>query len=183
MENLNIIIEKSFLTYPDALYTNLMRKLKWDKTIGMRKTASFGVPYNYSGLTYKATGMQPLLLPVCQQLTSYLGFRPNNCLVNYYADGDSTMGKHSDETDFLEPGTGIAIVSIGHDREIVFTNKKDQALEQGYTLTNGSLLYMDIDSQNHWLHSVRKQDNKKGRMSLTFRSILDMDVKLSASGF
>ena len=85
-------------------------------------------------------------------------------------------------TECLEPSTGIAIVSSGHDRDIVFTNKEDRELEQVYTLTNGSLLYMDIESQNHWLHGVPKQDNKKGRLSLTFVSIMDMDFKLSASG-
>ena len=46
------------------------------------------------------------------QLETAIGFKPNNCLINYYLDGRSKMGWHSDQTDILEGATGIAIVSI-----------------------------------------------------------------------
>ncbi|MFT5096791.1 MAG: alkylated DNA repair dioxygenase AlkB, partial [Psychrobacter okhotskensis] len=41
------------------------------------------------------------------------GYLPNNCLVNYYLDGSSKMGFHSDDTSQLADGTGVAILSLG----------------------------------------------------------------------
>jgi len=67
-----------------------------------RKTASYGKAYNYSQIEYP---FQPLLHAL-EQLTDgieqTIGFLPNNCLINYYPDGKSKMGFHSDQVDILE---------------------------------------------------------------------------------
>jgi len=42
-----------------------------------------------------------------------IGFKLNNCLLNYYENGASRMGFHGDTIKMLEPDTGIAIVSVG----------------------------------------------------------------------
>jgi len=41
-----------------------------------------------------------------------------------------------------------------------------------YTLSDGSLFYMNDDIQNHWLHSIPKSDETGPRISLTFRHII-----------
>jgi alkylated DNA repair dioxygenase AlkB len=105
------------------------------------------------------------------QLAPIIGFIPNNCLLNYYVDGKSKMGYHSDQTDILEPNTGIAIVSIGEARVLKFRNIEfpDQFLS--YELTSGSLVYMTQEIQKYWQHSIPKSDTENGRISLTFRQI------------
>jgi alkylated DNA repair dioxygenase AlkB len=137
-----------------------------------RKTASFGASYNYSQISYAPCPMLPALDAICLRLADAIGFSPNNCLLNFYPDGDASMGFHSDSTEGLTPGTGVAIVSVGSARSIVFRNKSDRTMELAYTLQNGSLLYMPDDVQHDWLHAIPKAKGAGERISLTFRSIL-----------
>jgi alkylated DNA repair dioxygenase AlkB len=163
--------EGAFVTEPQALYERLVAEVDWDERIRARKTATFGSPYNYSGMTYETAPMHPLLVPIVDRLETRLGFRPNNCLLNYYPDGDSTMGFHRDSTDDLMPGTGVAIVSLGNERALTFRHHKKQDILFPYPLASGSLLYMPPEVQDDWLHGVRKQSGTGGRISLTFRQV------------
>ena len=82
------------------------------------------------------------------------------------------MGYHSDQTDILEAGTGIAIVSLGETRTIKFRNIKDQNILLNYELTAGSLIYMTQGIQSLWQHAIPKAETTNGRISLTFRRII-----------
>ena len=137
-----------------------------------RKTASFGVAYNYSQIDYPVVPMRPDLDVICHQIQHELGFLPNNCLLNYYLDGDSSMGFHSDSSEELAPGTGVAIVSLGAVRSIVYRSKSDRHVQVDYPLPSGSLLYMSDDVQQHWLHAIPKAADVGERISLTFRQII-----------
>jgi alkylated DNA repair dioxygenase AlkB len=167
----DLLLIEAFLPTAEALYTLLAAGITWDERMQSRKTATFGHPYNYSGITYEAVPMHPLLVPVVDLLEVRLGFRPNNCLLNFYASGDSTMGFHSDSTEELVPGTGIAIVSLGSERHITFQYKRGQKEEFRYLLKSGSLLYMSPEIQKDWRHGIQKQPETGGRISLTFRQI------------
>jgi alkylated DNA repair dioxygenase AlkB len=101
-----------------------------------------------------------------------LGFVPNNCLLNFYEDGNSSMGFHSDSSEELESGTGVAIVSLGSVRNLVFRSKVDKSVEYAYPLQPGSLVYMTKEVQDHWLHAIPKLVGAGPRISLTFRSII-----------
>jgi alkylated DNA repair dioxygenase AlkB len=81
------------------------------------------------------------------------------------------MGFHSDQTDILEAGTGIAIVSLGATRSLQFRNIADPSKTDNYDLPSGSLIYMTQDVQSLWQHAIPKADTQIGRMSLTFRQI------------
>ena len=116
--------------------------------------------------------MLPELQEVIQQLESVVGFEPNNCLINYYADGKAKMGFHADQTDILEAGTGIAIISLGETRTLQFKNKADGSVLVDFVLVAGSLIYMTQEVQEHWLHSIPKTDTDNARISLTFRRIV-----------
>ena len=144
----------------------------WDERLRSRKTASFGVAYNYSGMTYPAVDMLDALIPICDRIEEEIGFMPNNCLLNYYPDGNSTMGYHSDNISELKAGTGVAIVSLGAARYIHYRHKGDRAIEYKYLLNSGALLYMNDKIQQHWLHAIPKQLEASERISLTFRHIL-----------
>ncbi|MEN7549429.1 alpha-ketoglutarate-dependent dioxygenase AlkB [Rapidithrix thailandica] len=136
-----------------------------------RKTASYGVAYNYSQMHYPHQNFPGELLEVLLKIEQTVGFRPNNCLINYYLDGRSKMGYHSDQTDILVKGTGVVIVSLGETHTLRFRNIANKEVIRDYLLPSGSLIYMRNDVQDKWQHAVPKSDTPQGRMSLTFRQI------------
>ncbi|MEM8637423.1 MAG: alpha-ketoglutarate-dependent dioxygenase AlkB [Cyanobacteria bacterium P01_G01_bin.54] len=164
-------LRAGFIADPHTLWLHLQAAVTWDERMRARKTASFGVAYHYSGITYPETAMLPTLLPICQQINQHIGFLPNNCLLNYYPDGNASMGYHSDDLAQLTPGTGVAILSLGTTRDIAFRARSDRAIEHHYPLTQGSLLYMDTPVQTDWLHAIPKEPGAGARISLTFRQI------------
>lgn len=156
----------------DQLYQGLLTDIDWDDRMQTRKTACFGQPYVGSGIPYAACPMHPLLLPVLSRLSARLGYASTNCLLNYYPDGQSTMGYHADATHNLMPGTGIVILSLGAERMLTFRSKADPSLQVGYSLPHGSLFYMTQGTQDLWVHAIRRSETPGGRISLTFRRIL-----------
>lgn len=167
-----IVLISDFLPDPGNLFSLLRDTVTLDERMRARKTASFGVSYDYSQISYPETPMHPNLVHVCHGIEGKLGFRPNNCLMNYYPDGSSAMGFHSDSSEELAPGTGVAIVSLGAERPIVYRNKADRTIEHVYPLAAGSLLYMSQEMQAEWLHAIPKAEGCGERISLTFRHIL-----------
>ncbi len=168
-----VTIQPGYLSPTTAtkLYTELRDRIDWDLRISARKTACFGLPYNYSGLDYAYQPMHPLLLPICAELLQTLGFEPNSCLINYYEDGRAKMGFHSDEIDNLEAGTQIIIISLGVDRKLSFRSRTDYSQRLNYLLPHGSLLYMSQRTQEFWSHAIKRASVPEGRISLTFRRI------------
>lgn len=167
-----IRLDPAFVASPDALLQWLRSAVTWDERMRARQTASFGVPYDYSQIAYETAPMPAELDMLCDRLETELGFRPNNCLLNRYADGASSMGFHSDEVDALAPGTGVAIVSVGATRSIAYRSKADSSVRFDYALPHGSLLYMSGAVQQDWLHAIPKAEGAGERISLTFREIL-----------
>jgi alkylated DNA repair dioxygenase AlkB len=167
-----------FVPDHQPLFDRLLAEVSWDERLGARKTASFGVPYDYSGMTYPQVEMPALLDALCVQIEKepLLGFRPNNCLLNYYPDGKSTMGFHSDSSEELAEGTGVAIVSLGGEREMLFRHKEDRSLKVPYPLAPGSLLYMSNELQASWMHAIPKAASAGPRISLTFRLVIKGDA-------
>jgi alkylated DNA repair dioxygenase AlkB len=154
-----------------GLFKLLRDTIVWDERMAARKTASFGKAYNYSQMSYPYQGFLPELEVVRASLDPVIGFAPNNCLVNYYTSGSSKMGYHSDQTDILEPGTGVAIVSLGATRTLKFRSIADPEAFMSFDLVDGSLIYMTQEVQDNWQHAILKSDNDGGRISLTFRQI------------
>lgn len=146
--------------------------IEWDERMRARKTASFGVAYDYSQISYEPVPMPRELAYVCESIGDKLGFMPNNCLLNYYEDGNSSMGFHSDSSEELSAGTGVAIVSLGSTRSLVFRSKADKSVEFDYPLPPGSLIYMTKEVQEHWVHAIPKLAGAGPRISVTFRSIV-----------
>lgn len=161
-------IEEGFVPEAEALYNHLIRTANWDERMRVRKTASYGSPYNYSGITYPVAPFPDALLPLLDRLERRHGYQPNNCLANYYPDGASTMGFHADSTEELVPGTGIAIVSLGAERSITFRSQSDKRVTGDFLLRKGSLLHMTAEVQGSWKHAILAQPEMGGRISLTF---------------
>jgi alkylated DNA repair dioxygenase AlkB len=167
----NVIVIPNFLTSTDNLFDDIIN-LDFDRSMKARWTASFGKSYDYSGMSYPAITFPTFLSDLINPISDIVNFTPNNCLINLYHDGRSSMGYHSDNTDILTPGTGVVIISLGSTRTLRFKNKLDNSIIVDYTLDNGSLFYMDDSVQNDWLHSIPKSDTLSPRLSLTFRNIL-----------
>ena len=165
-------IVENFLAQSHRLFHVLKEEVDWDTRMKARKTASFGVSYDYSGIEYPQTEMHEELVPVCDLLEKELGFRPNNCLLNFYEDGNSSLGYHSDSSEELKEGTGVAIISLGAERTINYKNKTDREVIVPYKLKSGTLLFMDKQVQEEWLHSIPKEEGIGARISLTFRNII-----------
>jgi alkylated DNA repair dioxygenase AlkB len=136
-----------------------------------RLTTSFGVSYNYSDISYPDVIIPNYLDDLIVRINDLVDFIPNNCLVNYYLDGRSKMGYHSDRTDILLPGTGVVIISLGSTRTLRFRNINDRSIVD-FNLRSGSLFYMTADVQDLWVHSIPVDDTDNGRMSLTFRNLI-----------
>lgn len=104
-----------------------------------------------------------------QKLEHFLNKNFNFVLCNYYRNGDDYMGWHDDgEKEIAET---IASISLGATRrfELKHKNKK---LKESFLLTPGSLLVMDGDIQQYWLHRLPKDKNcQNRRINLTFRKI------------
>ena len=167
----DLILADEFIAGGDELFAALVNGVVWDERMRARKTASFGTAYNYSGITYPAVAMHSLLVPIVDKLEARIGFRPNNCLLNFYESGEATMGFHSDSTEEIAEGTGVAIVSLGAERNITFQSKQNKEVQHSYPLKSGSLLYMSAEIQHTWKHAILKQEEIGGRISLTFRQI------------
>lgn len=167
----SLIYIGSFVKEHQALYEKLMACILWDERMMSRKTASFGKAYNYSQIHYESRPFLEDLTPILSLIHSTIGFHPNNCLINYYPDGASRMGWHSDQIDILVPNTGIAILSLGAERILKFRNISNPNITQDYALASGSLIYMSQDIQNEWQHAIPKASTQNSRLSLTFREL------------
>ena len=166
----SIRLLSDFLPNSHALYGHLAGSVVWDTRIRARKSMSFGLPYNYSGIEWPEAPFPDAVVPLRNRVATEVGFEPNNCLANFYPDGTSSMGFHSDSTAELEPGTGIAVVSLGADRTITFRRIDTKTVSESYRLTSGSLLWMCPDMQAEWRHAILTDAHAAGgRISLTFR--------------
>ncbi|MFZ6778093.1 alpha-ketoglutarate-dependent dioxygenase AlkB [Undibacterium sp. Ji83W] len=168
-----IYLKPNFLMAAESLFDLLKKEVIWDERMRARKTASFGVAYDYSQISYAPIVMPDFLQIICHALDDELGFLPNNCLLNFYTNGNSSMGFHSDSTGELAEGSGVAIISLGSLRHIAYRNKKDKDQEYLYPLPAGGLLYMSASIQEDWLHAIPKEAGSGERISLTFRKILN----------
>ncbi|MFZ6743995.1 alpha-ketoglutarate-dependent dioxygenase AlkB [Undibacterium sp. JH2W] len=166
-----VYLKPDFLSASDQLFKKIKNEVTWDERMRARKTASFGVAYDYSQILYAPTTMPDFLQTICQSVENELGFLPNNCLMNFYTDGNSSIGFHSDSIENLAEGSGVVIISLGSLHHIAYRSKKDKSQEFVYPLSPGSLLYMSNAIQEDWLHAIPKEAAVGERISLTFRKI------------
>lgn len=160
-----------FIPDHSALFDALLGGTIWDERMKARKTASYGIAYNYSQISYEDAPFPAELESLLGPIQDRIGFKPNNCLANYYPDGESSMGFHSDTATGRTPETGVAIVSLGAARDMHFRHKEDRDITSSRTLTPGSLIYLDDATQEAWLHAIPKAEHSGPRISLSFRSI------------
>lgn len=140
-----------------------------------------GIGYRYSGIEHPAKPWtEPLAIIHERVCETFGGPVPNGVLLNYYRDGNDSIGRHADREDDLVPGSTIFGVSLGETRRIRFRRMDPDVSDDGkrtwptvdLDLEDGSILLMYGDCQRTWTHEIKKQRDLSGeRISLTFRTV------------
>ncbi|KZN46829.1 alpha-ketoglutarate-dependent dioxygenase AlkB family protein [Pseudoalteromonas luteoviolacea] len=166
-----------------ALYEHLRTQLPWQqpeiRVYGkMHKiprlqcfVADQSVNYGYSGKQLDNCGWLPVLSAIRTRLQRQYGQSFNALLLNWYRNGQDTMGWHSDDEQELGHEPMIVSVSLGASRLFKIRNKVTRETNS-ILLETGSFLVMSGRSQNDFEHSLPKQAKvSQGRINLTFRTV------------
>lgn len=185
MPNADITYFASWIADEEAsqLYTSLRQTICWRqdtiKVYGKehlvpRLQAWYGDPearYAYSGIPLQPQGWTSDLLLLKQRCEHASNSQFNSVLLNWYQDGQHSMGMHSDDEPQLGKNPVIASVSLGQTRRLRFVHKVTGEREN-LDLMHGSLLIMAGETQHHWQHGINKSNRPLGgRINLTFRWI------------
>ena len=177
-----ILFEKLFTQQEsDDIYNELVAHIEWKqepiKMFGKmvmqpRLTACYGEKsVAYSGITMEVYSWTKELLVIKARVEEQTETRFNSVLLNYYRDGNDSMGWHRDNERELGESPTIASVSFGATRKFQMRTYKDKSDLVSVGLTPGSLLLMQGESQHVWEHCLPKTKHAGGRVNLTFRSI------------
>lgn len=101
-----------------------------------------------------------------------MNFPFNSVLVNLYRSGEDHVGWHADNEPELGEQPFIASLTFGVERQFCYRHKKTSETGR-ILLRKGTLLIMQPDFQQHWLHSVPIDKNvTQERINLTFRKVI-----------
>lgn len=174
----------------DALFQQLITTIEWRqdniKIYGReipqpRLTAWYGdeeAVYTYSNIINHPLPWLPVLLQIKQRCEAIAKASFNSVLLNYYRNGQDSMGWHQDNEPELGEQPVIASVSFGAMRRFQFRHKKRKDLDtMSIELAHGSLLLMRGETQHYWKHQLPKTAQPVGaRINLTFRFIHPQNV-------
>lgn len=189
-----LIFIDSFLekTEANTLFNDLKNTIQWSqgeikifgKTVLEPRLSAWygdeGTTYTYSGKTQNPLkwtdilrGVQSKIQNQCTELDlPHEQSRFNSVLLNYYRNGQDSMGWHSDDEKELGLNPTIASLNLGETRRFLIRSKHDKNHKTELLLTHGSLLIMSGAMQHHWQHAVPKEMKKLNpRINLTFRWI------------
>ena len=176
----NLMKETVVLEYFNQLEKNIAWKQEGMRIYGKqvnfpRLTAWYGdegKTYKYSGLLNEPLPFTGLLVEIKETVEHLIGEQFNSALLNFYRDGNDSMGWHSDDEPELGINPTIASVSFGETRNFQFKHKKIANTLLNFLLANNSLLVMKGATQHNWKHQVPKRSKLSGaRINITFRKI------------
>lgn len=134
--------------------------------------ADEGMVYTWSGIRMEPEPWSASLERLRARLQEALGLRFNTALANLYRDGNDTVGWHADDEPELGDAPVIASISLGATRDFVLRHRTRTELVQSISLSHGSLLVMEGETQEHWKHCVpRRKRVHAPRINLTFRYV------------
>lgn len=141
------------------------------RDVGFFSNDSIG--YRYSGNLAKSKPLTPCLSELLEKVNKIYGAKFNGILLNYYEDGNNTIGAHSDEERNLDK-VGVVSVSFGATRTFRIKNKKTGEKVKYILMIQGELLRMGGDFQKEFTYEIPTEKTvKKGRYSFTFRKHLE----------
>ena len=141
-----------------------------------RLTAYYGEDhpyYAYSNIKLQPIPFTPILLSIKNKIEALTLEKFNGVLLNYYRNGDDSMGWHADDEKELGTNPVIASLSFGASRNFQLQHSLDKSISKAtIVLNDASLLIMKGETQHFWKHQIPKQKNKGPRINLTFRKII-----------
>ncbi|RTE65983.1 alpha-ketoglutarate-dependent dioxygenase AlkB [Amphritea opalescens] len=187
-------LEPHFIDPPAAqrLYQTLLDELCWQqpqirmfgRQVSIPRLQCFqgdpGIHYRYSGLALQTEPWHPLINNLRRRIEALSQQSFNTVLINYYRNGQDSMGWHSDDEPELGKNPVIASLSLGQSRRFLLRHRYDNSIaRQEHLLNSGSLLIMSGQLQHYWHHSVPKTSRPlEGRINLTFRHTLNPDIQM-----
>lgn len=179
----SVRFQHDFISSPvvaDGYYRALRDLTEWrqDKISFMGRTSPlprlhewYGEkPYCWSGIVMPAKPMNFVVEQLHKAVEKETGATFNGVLLNYYRDGDDTVGWHADDEPELGPTPTIASVSLGATRD--FCMKHNGGKQKiTFPLTHGSLLVMSGETQKNWQHALPRRRGAGPRINLTFRKL------------
>src|SRR5260370_36222588 len=145
----------------DTLFEQLRAETPWQQERSRlgplpRLTAWYadaGLTYSYSGVTHQAIAWTETLAEVRRRVEEFSNVPFNSLLLNFYRDGQDSIGYHSDAEPEVGINHAIASISLGAVRQFVLKHIKTGA-KLKYDLAHGSLLLMGGTCQHHWVHGL-----------------------------
>jgi alkylated DNA repair dioxygenase AlkB len=132
-----------------------------------------GKSYRYSGIIMNPAPWIPELLIIKERIQEVSEQTFNSVLLNFYRNGQDSMGWHRDNEKSLGADPAIGSVSFGASRICQFKHQEQPELRESISLTDGSFLLMRGTTQHHWYHRIPKETKVSGaRINLTFRTII-----------
>lgn len=140
---------------------------KWYETNRLRSGQGES-SYRYSGNVVQGKPWSQTVKVIKSKLEQLYGAKVSYVLCNYYPDGTSYLGYHSDSEKDLVPNASIYSVSFGATRK--FYLKHTDSTRYDTVLNHGDVLIMQGETQKHFKHTVPKEMTVKSpRINLTFR--------------
>jgi alkylated DNA repair dioxygenase AlkB len=128
--------------------------------------------YMYSNKRLEKDKLPKLIKKIQEKIEKTILTKFNSVLVNYYRDGNDSMGKHSDDEKELGVQPLIASISFGTQRDFIIQEKIGNKKRYTISLESGSLLIMKNNAQKLYSHELPKRKKiEEGRINLTFRYI------------
>ena len=185
--NGEVVYKEHFFTpaESDAYFTLLVNAIAWKQepikmfgkpVLQPRLTAWYannGKSYSYSGIIMQPLPFTDALLHIKQRIELLAGVVFTSALLNYYRNGQDSMGWHRDNEKELGKNPVIGSVSFGAARNFQLRNYADKSLIKSIPLTHGSFLLMRGETQHYWEHRIPKTSAPTGpRINITFRVIV-----------
>ena len=130
-------------------------------------------PYSYSGITMYPNQMTTELTAIYERIRTVSSVEFTSVLLNLYRDGKDSNGWHADNEKELGKSPNIASVIFGAQRFFHLKHRTIKEAKLKVLLHSGSLLLMEGDTQEKWLHQIPKTAKPiQPRINLTFRKII-----------
>jgi len=176
--------EKSFMTFDrnavectrqefDDFYHNECPETKEDITIfgktvkcpRYQRLYGTGVSYSFSTITLHGAPYFPEIVARCMRYAEekYPEYPWKAALVNFYEDGTSYIGAHSDDETDLVAGAPILSFSFGAERTFRIREKGTKKVIENLPTVNRSMISMNGDMQKEYTHEIPKINGAKGR--------------------
>ena len=125
--------------------------------------------FEYSGKVMVPKPIPSFIKVLQLKLFEDFGINFDGILVNYYPDGNSSMGYHSDPVGAKWTNDFI-ILSLGSTREFIFRDCANRDNKIRYDLCDGDMIYMSDDCQEKYEHCLKKcKRDDSPRVSLVFK--------------